>query len=437
MPREIVVGLHFYQPPREAFHPSLTHISTDPKKENWTAIIDKQCYEPLSQLGLLNKVSFDIYQSLLLQMEKLDPSAAIIFKQSMKENGIGEAFIHPILPDLSRIDKQIVISAGVNRFCEITGDRPKTFWPPETAIDTDTLEVLAENGYESFVCAAEQIIQNDGSRSDNQPTLILLPSGRRIVALPFDRPLSSDLANKPKDNADQFTQQFVVNEVKKFPESQPIIAWTDGETFGHHYPFGDLFLDYFLSSSLPNIGLYPVSINSLKFDPGTLPIGKINERTAWSCPHGNLSRWHGLCQCDNYYGNWKPGFQIAFNNLNQSVSQILLREIGPDYSDLVASSFYLHYSHPETINNPAKALIAAKISSLVSLTSCATFFASPETSGKINLLYGYQTILYLHESGLTQEAEKLNGQLINDLSQISFPGYQRSAADALSEMLGG
>ncbi|KKS64067.1 MAG: Glycoside hydrolase family 57 [Candidatus Collierbacteria bacterium GW2011_GWF2_42_51] len=91
----------------------------------------------------------------------------------MKENGIGEAFIHPILPDLSLSDKSIVISAGVGRFKDITGVNPKIFWPPETAIDTETLNVLIDNGYEGFVCAPEQIIQANGSASDNQPTISL------------------------------------------------------------------------------------------------------------------------------------------------------------------------------------------------------------------------------------------------------------------------
>jgi len=436
MGSEIVVGLHFYQPPREAFHPSLAHISTDPEKRNWTSIIEKQCYEPLALEGTLDKVSFDIYQSLLLQLEKLDPQTAAIYQKSMKENGVGEAFIHPILPDLSHSDKQIVISAGVQRFREITGLNPKTFWPPETAIDTETLEVLAANEYASFVCAPEQIIQQDGSGSDNKPTLINLPDGRRIIALPFDRSISTHLAFDPKNNADQFTEKFIKPQNSSLSANQVTIAWTDAETFGHHYPQADKFLNYLLDTSLPSIGLYPVSVNNLQLDSAKLPQGKIVERSAWSCSHGNLLRWIGNCDCSNGYdSSWKTPFYSTMAYLNQEVSQILQDQIGDHYPEMVAASFYEHFTHPEAINDPQKALISAKISSLVARTSCATFFSEPNVSGKINLLYAYQSLLYLQESGLILKAAQLYASFMEKLAQVHYPYTGETALSTLEKML--
>ena len=436
MGREIVVGLHFYQPPREATHPTLNKISTDPENKNWTAIIEKQCYEPLALEGILNKVSFDIYQSLLLQLEKINPETASVYQKSMKENGIGEAFIHPILPDLSRTDKSIVISAGVNRFREITGVNPKIFWPPETAIDTETLEVLSDNEYEGFICAPEQINQSDGSNSDNKPTIINLKRGRKIIAYPFDRTISNQLAFDPKKNADSFTESYVKPKNDKTPSNQVIIAWTDAETFGHHFQNGDKFLQYLLDSSLPGIGLYPVSINSLHLDRSKLPTGQIIERSAWSCHHGNLIRWNGSCDCaKNQDTSWKQPFMQAMNFINQEVSGILQKEIGPSYESLVSSSFYENYAHPETVTNPIKALIAAKISSLIAKTSCATFFSSPEVSGKINILYAYQSLLYLMDAGLNEYSSMLKEQFFQKLSNIHYPGNSESALTTLEKML--
>lgn len=436
MGREIVVGLHFYQPPREATYPTLNKISTDPKNENWTAKIEKQCYEPLALEGILKKVSFDIYQSLLLQLEKINPETAAIYQKSMKENGIGEAFIHPILPDLSLSDKSIVISAGVTRFQEITGVNPKIFWPPETAIDTETLEVLSDNGYEGFVCAPEQIIQTDESKSDNKPTLISLSNGQQLIAYPFDRSISSDLAFKEKDNADIFTHRYIKPRKDETHSNQVLITWTDAETFGHHSPYGDKFLKYLLDSSLPSIGLYPVSINSLNIDKSRLPLGKIIERSAWSCPHGDLIRWNGSCDC--YAGHdtsWKKPFSDAMKYLNQEVSDILMNEIGPTYESLVASSFYEHSAHPETINNPTKALIAAKISSLIANTSCATFFSTPEVSGKISILYAYQSLLYLKDAGMNKLSSTIKEQLFKKLSNVHYPGNFGNALNTLEKML--
>lgn len=436
MGREIVVGLHFYQPPREATYPLLTKISTDPQNKNWTSIIDKQCYEPLATEGTLSKISFDIYQSLLLQLEKINPETASLYQKAMKENGIGEAFIHPILPDLSRDDQSIVIGAGVHRFKEITGINPKIFWPPETAIDTQTLEVLAENDYEGFVCAPEQIIESDESNPENTPTLINLPSGKQIIAYPFDRSISSRLAFDPKRNADEFTRNYIRPKSDIVGDNNVLIAWTDAETFGHHYHFADKFLNYLLDSSLPSIGLYPVSINDIKINKNTLHQGKIIERSAWSCPHGNLIRWNGSCDCAaGHDSSWKTPFTKAMKELNSEVSQIIFTELGPTYPLVVSASFYEHYAHPETVNDPQKALIAAKISALTAQTSCATFFSDPEVSGKINLLYAYQSLLYLNDAGLEHSSQKIKNLLFENLSQVVYPNRQDTALSTLEKML--
>jgi len=436
MGREIVVGLHFYQPPREAIHPELQKISTDPEHRNWTAIIEKQCYEPLAEESILKKISFDIYQSLLLQLEKINPDTASVYKSAMKENGIGESFIHPILPDLSRDDKSIVISAGVKRFYDITGKMPKIFWPPETAIDTETLEVLSENGYLGFVCAPEQLNQSDGSASDNKLTQINLSNNRQIIAYPFDRSISNGLAFDGKLNADSFVHMFVKHKLDKISGNQSLIAWTDAETFGHHYKNGDKFLKYLLESSLPGIGLYPISINDLTINRSNMPGGTIVERSAWSCPHGNLIRWNGSCDCATGHDTtWKQPFIKTMDYLNAEVSKIILQELGEKYKDLVSGEFYSLLSQPELINSPVKALVSAKISSLIAKTSCATFFSSPEVSGKINLLYAYQSLLYLKDAGLIKTSSEITGSLFEKLENIRYP-HGGSALNELEKMLG-
>lgn len=438
MGKEIVIGLHFYQPPRYAFHPEISSISTDPQNKNWTRIIDNECYQPLADEGVLNKASFDIYQSLLIPMEKFDPITAEVYKRAMETNGVGEAFIHPILPDLSDSDKEILISAGVQRFFEITGTMPKYFWPPETAIDTATLEVLSRNGYQGFICAPEQINQPDYRNSDNRPTRIDLPSGRQIIALPFDRPISSKLAFDPKKNADYFTDNFITPRTHNLDKGQIAIAWTDAETFGHHWPQADKFLNYLLDSSLPNSGLYPVSINQLQLDINKIAKGKIVERSAWSCPHGNLIRWSGQCAC-GWDGDtrWKQPFYSAMKFLNDSVSEILLQEIGTNYLELVAENFYQNYSGNNPDKSPFDSLISAKISSLVARVSCATFFAHPEVSGKINLLYSYQSLMYLSEAGLEKTVLELSTEFYDKLSQVQYPGSMQNALTVLDNMLQG
>lgn len=436
MGREIVVGLHFYQPPRRAFHPELSQISTDPQNKDWTSIIGNECYKPLAAEGVLEKASFDIYQTLLIQLEKLDPLTADLYKISMATNGIGEAFIHPILPDLTNEDKNIVVSAGVKRFFDITGTMPKYFWPPETAIDTSTLEVLSANGYQGFICAPEQIYQEDHQSSDNRPTLITLPSGRQIIALPFDRTISSRLAFDPKNNADYFTDTSIKPRANNLGADQTLIAWTDAETFGHHWHLADKFLTYLLDTSLPSVGLYPIPINELEFKRKKMPKGQIVERSAWSCPHGNLIRWGGQCDCgEGKDTSWKQPFYDSMRFLNESITKVVQRELGNNYGQVVSGDFFANYAFPDRVGDPYSSLVSSKISSLVARTSCATFFSHPEVSGKINLLYAYQSLLYLSESGLSKDVLKISTSFYEKLSRVKYPGSDESAFNVLNKML--
>lgn len=433
--KPVVIGGHFYQPPRFAFHSDLSHISTDPEGKDWTAIIADQCYRPLAEEGIIDHFSFDIYQSLLIHLEKLDPNLAKFYEQAMIQEGIGESFIHPILPDLTESDREIVLQAGITRYQEITGRHPRFFWPPETALDTPTLETLAVNGYEGFICAPEQIYQFDGQPSDDRPTIIRLSSGRSLIALPFDTKISRELAFNGKQNADQFANELFRPRVNDLGSGRVLIAWTDAETFGHHYRQGHKFLKYLLETSLPNLGLYPVSINDFHFDLSHLPEGRLKERSAWSCPHENLNRWHGVCSCADQDASWKWSFYSAHLRLNQSLDQIILDQFGKLPSQEIAHNFYQIYAHPERTVTPEGKVFAAKISALVARTSCATFFADPETSGKINLLYGYQTIQYLRESGLIKPASELANQYYQDLRNTWYPRQRFSAFDSLLSTL--
>lgn len=433
--RPVIIGGHFYQPPRFAFHPHLSHISTDPEGKDWTAIIADQCYRPLAQEGTIEHFSFDLYQSLLIHLDKMDPDLARFYEKAMIEEGIGESFIHPILPDLTDNDRQIVIQAGITRYQEITGRHPRFFWPPETALDTPTLETLAASGYEGFICAPEQIYQVDGQSSDDRPTKIILPSGRSIIAMPFDTKISRELAFNGKQNADQFANELFRPRVSDLNNGRVLIAWTDAETFGHHYRDGHKFLKYLLETSLPNLGLYPVSINDFHFDLAYLPEGRLKERSAWSCPHENLNRWHGCCPCADQDPSWKWPLYSAHQRLNQTLDQIIIAQFGKLPTQEISRSFYQIYAHPENTDTPEKNLLAAKVSALVARTSCATFFSDPETSGKINLLYGYQTIQYLKDSGLHKQAEELSNQYYQDLQSTWYPRQKFTAFDSLTATL--
>src|SRR5690606_37381227 len=142
------------------------------------------CYSKIAASGVLEQVSFDFNGVLIDELQRRDSTTVDIISK-YKDTVIGTPYIHPILPDLSDSDKRIVIGAGVLQHQSDFNTTPTVFWPPETAMDSSTAEILADFGYEAFICAPNQIQLASGEDPSNVLTRISLPSGRSIVAIPY------------------------------------------------------------------------------------------------------------------------------------------------------------------------------------------------------------------------------------------------------------
>lgn len=420
--RYAVLGEHFYQPTRRAAHKRLAEIKTSPDGTDWNKIIAEQCYIPQTQRGTLNHVSFDFFATIRREMLNIAPREASKLIEAMKQRGVGDPFLHVLLPDLSRKDKKILIMAGYLAFMAETGQAPQWFWPPETALDTETLQVLAEVGYQGVLCAPEQI-DGIGGEADSRPVEIKLAGGKKIVALPFDRPFSSALAFNDKSNADEYTQNTILPRIMRLPKSQPLVGWTDGETFGHHAKYADKFLHHLAATSLPSAGVAMLGLNEIKevWNARDYAQGVLRNRTAWSCPHGDLVRWHGACPCDGgHHGGWKGHFYSALHRLNKSMDAILDQELGRGWEDKLAENFVQAFYYGGSANTELS-LLAAKASALGAVISCGTFFESPGTSGRINLLMARQAIENLRDAGYGPLADKLFADLKYRLKQTADP----------------
>lgn len=419
MSEKFIAGAHIYDPPREPGLKRFKGLSTDPEGRNWLEIVSSRSYIPLQNSGVLRQMSYDINPILLNEFEKnkIDYRG---FIEGQADNVIGTSYIHPILPDLNDDDKRIVIGAGLKRYVEDFGSKPKIFWSPEAAMDTATAKVLIEFGYEAFICAPWQVQLADGGRADNQPVKIDLGRGNIIVALPYDAEMHNEIAFGDVSNADRFRDKHVI---PKKNETNPLMFWVDGETFGHHRRFADLFIHYLLTQSLPEVGINPLPINQLSLKELRLKEARLVERTAWSCKCGNLARWSGPCGCSS--GNdvsWKSGYYKLFRDLNSQISKIARADLGRDYVPLVIAQFEQAFNNPGGIfTNPRESLISAVVDSLTALTSCATFFDSPHTSGRINIVFALEAIQHLRESGHSSEAGKLELFLMNGLNEIRDP----------------
>lgn len=420
--RLAVVGEHFYQPPRFAAHYLLTQINVSPDNKNWTDIITDQCYVPQLERGLLKKASFDLYGSLRAELA-LTPEQLAQVEVAMAERGVGDPFLHPILPDLNSPDRRLLLEAGKIDFFNQAEVIPSWFWPPETALDTPTLRDISHAGYEGVICAPEQLVRRDGLPVTSSPVQIDLGSGESILAYPFDRPISQSLAFDGKKNADFFIEQFILPRLNRLPDGSNFLAWTDGETFGHHDPFGHLFLEYLLNEGLSKHGIHLVSLKQALqlLQDQNFPEAQLVERTAWSCPHGNLARWNGECGCSwGADATWKAPFMKALREVNSRLDRVLGVEL-PNYREELAQNFRYYFTG-EFLGleaSPDDYLMMAKASSLAALTSCATFFDNVDTSGRINMLFVIQVSQSLISAGLVKPGKEIYAGFMHRMEQIS------------------
>lgn len=431
--RYVVLGEHFYQPLRRGSHPRVSEIQTDPQGVNWNQVISEECYVPQTQQGTLKYVSFDFFPTIRREMMDIAPNEAETLKLAMKESGVGDSFLHVLLPDLSKRDKFILVRAGYAAFIEDTGVSPQWFWAAETALDYETLEVLKSVGYKGVICAPEQI-EGIGTYPDNVPVRIGLRKGQTILALPFDRPFSSTMAFADKSNADKYAHSTVLPRVERLSESLPLIGWTDGETFGHHAPMADIFLNYLVTESLPSAGVAMLGINNLPdvWEESDYKIGYLRERTAWSCPHGDLIRWHGACPCDGgKHGGWKEHFSNAIASINTQMDTLLDSELGAKWASQLSSNFekYLYYKGSK---NTKKSLFAAKASILAGMISCGTFFESPLTSGNINMLFVQQAFEHLKDAGFEELVIKMQVDFTKTLEKGIDPYSKKDLTQVLN-----
>lgn len=437
--RSLMLSSHAYQPPRFVGLDDYRHIHTDPGGINYTQCALTESYQPVAQTGLLTDTafSFDIYPTLLRDIDHTDPRTASEFRRGLRINGIGTPILHILLPDLNVRDKKIVIESGKRVFKKETGGiQPLWVWTPEGAIDYQTLESLDNAGYQGFICGPNQIRRLDGGNSQNQMLRIQLSHNRSIVALVFDKQLSDAFAFGDKSNADRFAHSHIAHALYNNSPAGLIAAHLDFETWGHYGDKkGHLFLDYLLHHTLREQLLQVngnkehiklTSINSLKLTPQQivrLPEARIYERSSWSCMCGDLRRWHGGCNCGGGYNHWKKSFYQTFQFLNAEMGRIVEKNYGPDYFQDITTNFLdlLYNPGRGKFATPTHALLSAKTAALAALTSCGTFFGDPHTSGRINLLWAETAIAYLSLAGLQRTAHNLRQNYHQRLAQIPDP----------------
>jgi len=147
----------------------------------------------------------------------------------------------------------------------------------------------------------------------------------------FDAGLSSAASFEPEATADaeRFARERVAPRLVGGPArvDRPLaVIATDGELYGHHQQFRDLFLQRLVAPpSDPDradgaFDIVTVADVVADLADGEAPPVRIAERTSWSCHHG-VARWSGECS-DAIDGRWKGPLRSAFERLAGAIDAV-------------------------------------------------------------------------------------------------------------------
>jgi alpha-amylase/alpha-mannosidase (GH57 family) len=357
---------HFYQPPRE--NPWLEAIELQDSAypyHDWNERITAECYAPNSAARILNnqdqiirilnnyeKISFNFGPTLLSWIEDKAPrvykailEADRISKRKFSGHGsaIAQAYHHIILPLANRRDKHTQIAWGVRDFTFRFGRAPDGMWVPETAVDLETLEILAEFGIKYTILAPRQANREgkiggrswkdvSGERIDpSMPYRLNLPSGKKLSVFFYDGPISRAVAfENLLANGEGFAKRIMAGfaeDLRPWPELVTVAS--DGETYGHHHRFGEMALasalDYIESNGLAQLTNYGEYLDRHP------PIHRVEifENSSWSCAHG-IERWRSNCGCNS---GQHPSWSQAWRGPLRQALDWLRDILAPRYED--------------------------------------------------------------------------------------------------------
>ncbi len=337
--RSICIHGHFYQPPRE--NPWLEEVEFQESAQpyhDWNERVTAECYAPNAVsrvmdsewriIGLINnysRISFNFGPTLLYWLDKHKPQiyASILNadRESMNNfsghgSAIAQVYNHMIMPLATRRDKETQVKWAIRDFEVRFGRFPEGMWLPETAVDVESLEVLAENGIKFTILSphqaskmrkfgGEEWVDVSGGKIDPRRSYqCKLPSGKSISLFFFDRRTASDIAfGNLLQNGESFAKRLVDAFNDNNGEALLESVASDGELYGHHHPHGDMTLAYCIYYIVSNdVAKLTNYAEYLAGHPPEFEV-QIAENTSWSCIHG-VERWSSDCGDNMGHEGW-------------------------------------------------------------------------------------------------------------------------------------
>lgn len=425
----LIVHGHFYQPPRE--NPWTGEIDPEPSAapyHDWNERIHAECYAP--NINNYPHISFNFGPTLLswLATHHADTYQKILDADKLSAeargghgNAIAQAYGHAILPLCNERDRLTQVLWGLADFRFRFGREAESIWLPETAANDEILALLIEQGMRYVILAPNQA---KGEIDSSQPYLFRHPdgSGRSITIFFYNGPLARAIAF---ERALASSRGLVERFVAAAQLGDLVNVATDGETYGHHFKFGDLCLTHALEVEAKEAGFWITNYAEyLDRHPPQQAVeidnGPDGEGTSWSCAHG-VGRWSRDCGCHTggepgWNQQWRQPLRAALEFLRddaaakfESVGGELLSDpwaarnqyigviLDPDH---VQEFLKRHLIRPTEESRVWK-LLEMQRSSLLMFTSCGWFFSDLAGIETVQVMrYAARAIDLMNQLGL-------------------------------------
>jgi len=416
--RSLVVHAHFYQPPRE--HPFFDEVEAEVSAmpyHDWNQRIERECYRAVVAarvtgdtgriariVNTLEYISFNVGPTLFTWLERQAPDTyrAILAADRVsckRLGGLGNAIAHPyhhvILPLASRRDKVTEVRWGIADFRRRFGREPLGFWLPETAVDDETLDVLAQEGIRFTILAPYQV---RSLPPNGVPGRYTTSQGRTIALCGYHGDISHGIAFGGLVRDAGLWAKAILGVPPTDPDGavQLISAATDGETYGHHHRFAEMALARMLELTAANGVRVENYASFLARHPATRDV-ELVAPTAWSCAHG-VERWRSNCGCRsdaqmNPSQEWRAPLRDGLSALASELHAIFERDGKALFGDVwgardlygtavsrdadaryAAANDWLPVDAPTALRRRAAELLEMERDSLRMFTSCAWFF---------------------------------------------------------------
>lgn len=364
--KRLCIHGHFYQPPREdPWMDTIFPEGSAAPSLHWNERICAESYAPLAWarrldgqgriieiMNCFEYMSFNFGPTLLSWMEHGAPETyarVLEGDRASRErlghgNAIAQIYHHVIMPLATDLDKRAEIAWALSDFEARFKRQAEGMWLSEAAVDTRTLELLARAGVRFTILAPRQARAVADVGQENwtpaheadldirEPYLVELPEGRSIAVYFYNGPLSQAVAFEGLlRHGDMFWGRL-----SSMAGEGLLALATDGETYGHHFTFGEMALAFALSQA--RAGAQGVALTNyaayLAQNPPRRRV-RIHENSSWSCVHG-VERWRSDCGC---CAEHRPGWNQSWRGPLRNGLNAVKARIDAHYSNLGARLF--------------------------------------------------------------------------------------------------